>query len=476
MVAISQYNRVVYRTGFPPYLAVVILVIGYGLGLISSSNRQLTGVPTYLLSCTKGAQENPQEKTRDPLQDVFDKRPNWRRDYDLSKWLPRWLPEDAVKVWESFRHNNTHLNLLYNDELPKTDEEAKLRDDYFWQHMNRTTSPWASHNPTPFAVAEADNGFGHRLEHLSLSYMCNVLPNQRQLLVNWFDPGSSRNNRMWHALFEDTPVVAGLPKHWEQGRGLEKATAFRKSIGTKTVTNEGGLSKEGDMLAGDYHMYYSVKSAGGHCQNLNKIRDLWLLRLAKEPSVQEFYQLLRAQLRQKTKDKIAEFIENFFPKDKIVVGVHIRSGNGKDDGAAHFDKVQRGDWLKDLPAAIRMVRKHLRMVAYSMMDRYNAGSLSGFDFNKDEFDEEMDGAFRIFLATDSRSVIEEFRHQHPNLLTLEQERMAPGEGVAINKPVKCADNKDSFDCQVAAQEAMLMDAYILSSCDATVAESYSNFM
>ena len=476
MVAISQH-KVVYRSGFPPYLGVIILVAGYGVGWIASDKQQSVDPRLLSSSCSNRATERPQQDKRNPLQDIFDKRPNWKTDFELSKWLPRWLPQKTVKEWESFRHNNTHLNFLYNDARPQTDEEDKLRDDYFWQHLNHMTSSWATHNSTPFSIAEADNGFGHRLAHLSLSYMCNVVPNQRQLIVNWFDPANEDNNRMWHALFEDTPVLAGLPKYWEQGEGINKANAYRKLTGTQSELrfDEDLLEQGGDVEAGDYHMYFDRNTAGAHCPSWSQLRDLWLLRLAKEPSVQEFYQLLRAQIRQKTKDKIAEFIESFFPKDKIVVGVHIRSGNGKDDGAEHFDDVSRGDWLKDLPAAIRMVRKHLRMVAYSMTERNNAGSISGLDFNKDEFDEEMDGAFRIFLATDSASVIEEFRRQHPNVLTLEQERVAPGEGVAIFETVEC-DDKNRFDCQVATQEAMLMDAYILSSCDATVAESYSNFM
>ena len=311
--------------------------------------------------------------------------------------------------------------------------------------MNRTTKPWAKQKPTPFAVADATNGFGHRLVQLSLSYMCNVIPNQRQLLVQWLSPTHEDTNRMWHALFEDTPVLAGLPKHWKMRMEFEKAAAYRKSTGAKTKIYKEGMSRGDDMSAGDYHMNYNTHSAGKHCQHWGHTRDLGLLRLAKEPSVQEFYHLLRAQLRQKTKDKMAEFIETFFPNDKIVVGVHIRSGNGKDNGSMHFDQVQRGDWLKDLPAAIRMVRKHLRMVAYSLINRYNAGLLSGLDFNKDEFDEEMDGCFRISLATDSGNVVEEFRRQHPNVLTLEQERMAPGEGVAIHQPAKCYDK----DTQIA---------------------------
>jgi hypothetical protein len=155
--------------------------------------------------------------------------------------------------------------------------------------------------------------------------------------------------------------------------------------------------------------------------------------------------------------------------------VHIRSGNGIDDGANDFDKKKRGDWLHDLTAAITMVRKHARMVAYSLVDRYNQGASEGLDFDADSHVPDMDDQFQIFLATDSTVVLEEFRRQDPTVLFVPQERMKVGAGVPINKPLQCK-NMTATECSVHAEEAMFMDAMIMSSCDVALAESFSNWM
>ena len=160
-----------------------------------------------------------------------------------------------------------------------------------------------------------------------------------------------------------------------------------------------------------------------------------------------------------------------FPPDKLVIGVHVRSGNGKDDGQGDFDKKKRGDWLDDLPFAVSMVRKHARMVAFSVMDRYN----HDLDFDMNGYDSPMDSQFRIFLATDSAAVLDEFRRQDPNVLYVEQERMKVGAGVPINEPLQCL-NMTTTECSIHAEEAMFMDAMIMSSCDVALAESFSNWM
>lgn len=98
---------------------------------------------------------------------------------------------------------------------------------------------------------------------------------------------------------------------------------------------------------GDYNTMYPLdcRQGGAMCRGFKHPRDLWLLRFAKEPSAQEFYQLLRAQIRPAIKEKLANFMDEFWPRNKLVVAVHIRAGNGKDDGLGHFDLVNRGDWL-----------------------------------------------------------------------------------------------------------------------------------
>ena len=79
---------------YPTQPQCVFLLTVYSLGTIPSLPRQLA--QRWLFSSSNG-KENQQIQTRNPLQHIFDKRPNWRRDYDLSKWLPRWLPGETVK-------------------------------------------------------------------------------------------------------------------------------------------------------------------------------------------------------------------------------------------------------------------------------------------------------------------------------------------------------------------------------------------
>jgi len=193
---------------------------------------------------------------------------------------------------------------------------------------------------------------------------------------------------------------------------------------------------------------------------------LWFLRVAKEPSAQEFYQLLRAQTQPRIKERVASYMDQFFPAKKLVIGVHIRAGNGKDDGLGHFDLVKRGDWLEDLPGAIAMVRQHARLVAHSILDRYNMGESSA-KFRLDNF-------YQVLLATDTERVLSEFRRQDPTVLSLEQAR--PDDGVAIFQSANCGDGSDPVVCALETQENMLVDALLLSSCDVLLAESFSNYM
>mmetsp|Transcript_27312 Transcript_27312/g.41325 ORF Transcript_27312/g.41325 Transcript_27312/m.41325 type:complete len:204 (+) Transcript_27312:646-1257(+) len=176
------------------------------------------------------------------------------------------------------------------------------------------------------------------------------------------------------------------------------------------------------------------------------------------------------------KHKVADFIEENFPKDKLVIGVHIRAGYGKDDGNGHFDQTHRGEWInKNMTKAVSMVRKHIRMTAHSILDRF--GDREKISFDKDAYDAVLDDKYRIFLATDSTRVLKEFKRQDPNVLSLAQDRIKAGEGVTIFKTPACKDsNTTTTECALMAQEAMLLDLLILSSCDATLTESYSNFL
>lgn len=443
-----------------------VLTIGYLITFAAGWIIGNGGSPSFIPTVTREAKEastsshHPFQKqpshigyTPVSASQLLSQRPNWRTDYDLFNWLPPWLPPETKSRWKSLRTNATH-------EL-RLDVETHLgRDDYFWKSMIHDS----------FSYAIASNGWGHRLGNLAFAYLCNVVPNRRQQVIFWDTPGNDYNTA-WHALFEDSPLLIGAPQHWNKRRKFDHVNRHREQ--QRNVSQRKGFGNGADTVHCDYKEYFPLNQCGQSCRDFDFSRDTWLLRLAREPSAQEFFMLLRAQLRQETKDKIAAFIETNFPYDKIVVGVHVRSGNGKDDGEGDFERKKRGDWLHDLPAAVAMIREHARTVARSSMDRYG--------FRTKERSETHDGTamdeddFRIFLATDSSQVLDEFLHQDPNVLFLPQERMQVGAGVPINKPLKC-HNMTSSECSIHAEEAMFIDAMIMSSCDIALAESFSNWM
>ncbi|CAB9527817.1 expressed unknown protein [Seminavis robusta] len=359
------------------------------------------------------------------LNSVLAKRPNWRSDFHLKDWLPRvaiWLSAEQLDDWGSSQIDARpdHLPIP----MTPTEEQRQQIETDFWNTASQD-----------FTFGAANIGLGHRLAQLAYSYTCNVVPNRKQQLLHWDAAGLDGDNRAWHYLFDDSPVIMGVPAHLKQGPWGEHVN------GTLNFIN----------------------------QRRNEMNTF-----GSEPSAQEFYQMLRAQLKQRVKDKIASFVEDYFPKDELVIGVHIRAGNGKDDNMGHFHNTHRGDWLEDLPAAIAMVRKQVRMIAYSIVDRMNVG---GEIFSKDNIDSVLDGQYRIFLATESDKVLQEFQRQDPTVLALPQERVADGEGVAIFQTAACSNTSSPLECAVHTQESMLMDMMILgSSCDAVLATSYSNFM
>lgn len=374
------------------------------------------------------------------------RRPNWRKDYDLFNWLPKWLESKEVDRWKMLLKEPTRD--AYYKTWPQTTREEEERDSYFWTHLVSSTK---------FSFANANIGLGHRLAQLSYSYICQVIPHRQQQLIHWVTGGLD-DNRGWHYLFQDSPALAGVPPHWTKGApSMDRFQAYR-------IANNAPV-----VACGDYSTYFPLDcTAGGSmCQGFKHPRDLWFLRFAKEPSAQEFYQLLRAQTQPRIKEKVAKFMDDFWPSNKLVIGIHIRAGNGKDDGLGHFDLVKRGDWLaNDLPGAVDMVRKHARLVAHSILDRYNMGG----PFSKHHLEDH----YQIFLATDTQKVIDEFQKQDPTVLSLSQPR--PKDGVAIFQSATCVNDEDTVQCALQTQESMLIDALLLSSTDVMLAESFSNYV
>lgn len=369
------------------------------------------------------------KKNNSIIKEILQRRPNWRDGFDdIRQWLPAGFFNRTDILEEE---NDGSMRNRIDDLSPK--EEANI-DRAFWESVSSTGDGEYSFGTTP------GMGLGHRLSVMSYAYLCNVIPNRRQLLVHWWGPELDDTNAAWSYLFRDSPLIRGVPTHWKEQDSQRKVNQHRKETRTTGFFNPeepGGIFKNCDCLYGDFNIHYNFHcgrsskkkavDAPPQCLSYAYPRDLWLLRFAQEPSVQEFYLLLRAQLRRHMKQKVADFIEENFPKDKLVIGVHIRAGNGKDDGNGHFDQTHRGEWInKNMTKAVSMVRKHIRMTAHSILDRFGDSEKSGFD--KDAYDAVLDDKYRIFLATDSTRVLKEFKRQDPNVLSLTQDRIKAGEG------------------------------------------------
>lgn len=382
------------------------------------------------------------------LPGILTRRPNWRKDFELKSWLPKWMNDGDKHLlhWRTHHKFDKQWTNYYNTIFPLSEDEQAKNDDFFWTNIVVASN---------YTFANANIGLGHRLAQLSYSYLCQVVPHRQQQLIHWVTGGLD-DNRGWHHLFQDSPILAGVPQHWKKGKpSLEAIQKHRGETSAPTTSTIG---------CGDYSTYFPLDCE--MCRGFKHPRDLWFLRFAKEPSSHEFYQLLRAQTQPRIKERVADYMENFWPSNKLVIGVHIRAGNGKDDGLGHFDLVKRGDWLNDLPRAIRLVRQHIRLVAHSILDRYNMGD----SFTKHYIDD----SYQVFLATDTAKVLTEFRKQDPSVLSLEQER--PKDGVAIFQSATCQKGSDPVECSLQTQENMLIDALLLSSSDILLAESFSNFM
>ena len=374
------------------------------------------------------------------LSEILLRRHDWKTDFEQTKWLPKWKKEDNPN-WETQHQQQPWLS-YYNSVFPLSQEEEATHDDLFWKKIVSNQN---------YTFANANIGLGHRLAQLSYSYLCQVVPYRQQQLIHWVTGGLD-DNRGWHHLFQDSPILAGVPLHWKKGKPSLEAMEIHRNETSSSVSG-----------CGDYSTYFPLNDCD-MCRGFKHPRDLWFLRFAKEPSIQEFYRLLRAQVQPRIKQRVADFMKELFPNDKLVIGVHLRAGNGKDDGLGHFDLVKRGDWLNtDLPKAIQMVRQHARLVAHSILDRYNMGM--GYD---------IDDMYRKFLATDTEQVLAEFRKQDPSVLSLDQER--PNDGVAIFQSADCAKDSDPVECALVTQENMLMDALLLLSVDVLLAEIFSNFL
>ncbi|CAJ1951780.1 unnamed protein product [Cylindrotheca closterium] len=404
-------------------------------------------------------------KNHSVLHDILARRPNWRRDFELEAWLPKWRRNNVEQ-----RTVMTQQHQYYNSTFPLSQQEEATHDDFFWNHIVVGNNGKNGNNS--FAFANANIGLGHRLAQLSYSWTCQIVPHQQQQLIHWVTGGLD-DNRGWHYLFQDSPVLAGVPRHWHKGKpSLEKIQAHREQHDESSSSS----SSSSSSACQDYSTYFPL-DCDETCKGFKHPRDLWFLRFAQEPSAQEFYQLLRAQTQPRIKERVARYMDHHWPSSKLVIGVHIRAGNGKDDGLGHFDLVQRGDWLaKDLPKAVTMIRQHIRMVASSVLDRYTTmGGGSYYKSNaNDDNEAAIDNYYQVFLATDTEKVLAEFRKQDPSVLTLEQER--PKDGVAIFQSATCQKGSNPVDCALETQENMLVDALLLSSADVLLAESFSNFL
>jgi hypothetical protein len=112
-------------------------------------------------------------------------------------------------------------------------------------------------------------------------------------VIFWETPGNDYNS-VWHELFEDSPLLIGAPRHWNRHEKFNAVNRHRAMMGQQgEIQSQEGLNKGADTTHCDYEMYFPRHCGSEMCRGFDFSRETWLLRLAREPSAQEFFMLLR---------------------------------------------------------------------------------------------------------------------------------------------------------------------------------------
>lgn len=179
------------------------------------------------------------------------------------------------------------------------------------------------------------------------------------------------------------------------------------------------------------------------------------LNIDKAISDKQFYRQLRSLFR--FNDRVQSFVDEHRFSERIVVGIHIRAGNGE---AGDFKEKERG--IRDIDAWLVNTAKMIHQLTIKIRSAYSK-----------EINQQKPLSPLVFIATDDPRVVNKLANatSRYNISTVAfpQERLDSGSGVAYNH---------KWDTNEACREGWVnqfIDATLLGAADVAIAGTYSSF-
>lgn len=309
--------------------------------------------------------------------------------------------------------------------------------------VNETTGEIVSE---PRFKYRATSGLGHRLMRTANSYHIARINQRQHFYVDWgWECGnnSEGNPDIFDNLFGHGPMVTASEPNSVGAR--EHHLEF--DVQPSPYKGMYELQPEDERLV-NYSPSYVMHTICRRKERKNIYRRLYDLKLIYEKVVsdEQFFRQLRNLFR--FNDRARAFTEEHSFSERLVVGVHIRAGNGE---KGSFADAKRG--FDDLDGWIGRLAISLNQLVEKM------------------------GAHRtlskpplLFVATDQTSVIDVLANATKpyGLSTATFDQFRPEQGVTFSKPGRGEACHEAWVVQ-------WIDALLLSASDAVVAGRYSSF-
>jgi len=184
-----------------------------------------------------------------------------------------------------------------------------------------------------------------------------------------------------------------------------------------------------------------------------------------------FYRQLTGSFR--FHDRIQAFANEHRFSERLVLGIHVRAGNGE---TGDFEKKKRG--IRDLDSWVTTVAETMDRLVQTIQSAQRNNDNNNNN-NNDHGSTSFSSSTRssslpplLFVATDDGSVIGKLadatRRSNIEVVSLPQQRMKPGSGVNYNARVEQDACFENWFSQIA-------DAILLGAVDVVVAARYSSF-
>lgn len=341
--------------------------------------------------------------------------------------LPRTQPSRGLNLDKTTRERGIQ-NLKPNKNHRIPDQQARA----FYNELQLASMAAAKEYPSPALLYGACCGLGHRLMRQSAAFHLASRAKIPNVLVEWGDMCNVNKYGypdMHGYLFGDGPLVTELKYNETRLIAIEN----QKVTPGWNITMRFGNEVDG------YHNYDA-------CDPVER-----QVVVDKAISDERFYRQLRSLFR--FNDRVESFAEKNRFSERIVVGFHLRTGNGE---IGDFTDKNRG--IESLDAfLIRVVE-----TTHTLIRNIEAATKNDYVLPP-----------LIFVASDSHSTTEKLanvtRKYNIETVAIPQPRLKEGAGVTYNA---------NFDTDTTCLESWIsqfMDASLLGAADVLVAPRYSSF-